>query len=202
MSETASAETTTESRRAEHLVETDWLAEQVKNGASQLHIVDMRGYVRTKMVGDGVQTADYVGAAEEYETGHSPGAVYLDWTRDIVDENDPVVAQLAPAEKIERVLEAAGIGDGSLVVAYDSHPASQFATRLWWALRYYGHSQARVLNGGWAKWLREGRPVTTDRPDFPRAQFSPRCACCCPRSGPAWPSRKTRGPRCVNTRGN
>ncbi|HLV81453.1 MAG TPA: sulfurtransferase, partial [Chthonomonadaceae bacterium] len=105
---------------------------------------------------------------------HIPGAVYLDWTRDIVDENDPVPAQVAPPEKMACVLGQAGIGDGDLVIAYDAHPAAQFATRLWWVLRYYGHANARVLNGGWAKWLREGRPVTAERPHYPPAVFTPR----------------------------
>src|SRR5262249_55216914 len=58
--------------------------------------------------------------------------------------------------------------------AYDDHPASQFATRLWWVLRYYGHAECRVLDGGWAKWNAEGRPVTTELPGFPPACFTPR----------------------------
>lgn len=60
------------------------------------------------------------------------------------------------------------------MVAYDAHPASQFATRLWWALTYYGHREVRVLNGGFPRWLREGRPLTTEVPQFPPAIFTPR----------------------------
>jgi thiosulfate/3-mercaptopyruvate sulfurtransferase len=58
-------------------------------------------------------------------------------------------------------LSRAGIGNETLVVAYDNHPAMQFATRLWWVLKYYGHDNVRVLNGGWAKWNSEGRTVTS-----------------------------------------
>ena len=161
-------------RRREHLVETEWLSEQRIVGNSVLRVVDLRGYVRTQTAEDGFQTATYTGAPEEYARGHIPGAIYLDWTHDIVDENDPVPAQLASAEKLSRVLGAAGIGDSHEIVAYDAHPASQFATRFWWALRCYGHTRVRVLNGGWAKWNREGRPVSADLPDFPPALFTPR----------------------------
>lgn len=160
--------------RETHLVETDWLAERLKQGDSTLRVVDMRGYVHTQTRDDGYQTATYVGAPEEYAKSHVPGAIYLDWTRDIVDENDPVPAQAAPPEKIARLLGQAGIGEESLVIAYDAHPASQFATRLWWLLRYYGHTNARVLNGGWAKWTREERPVTAEVPQFAPAVFTPR----------------------------
>src|SRR4051794_8120173 len=115
--------------RATHLVEPEWLQQHL--GDPGIRIVDMRGYVRTNTSPDGVQTADYMGAREEYETSHIPGAVYLDWTRDIVDLDDPIPAQVAGPEKIARVLGGAGIGDDTLVVAYDNPPASQFATRLW-----------------------------------------------------------------------
>lgn len=158
--------------RAEHLVETDWLAAHLDD--PNVRIVDMRGHVRTQTAEDGRQTAEYRGAPEEYAQAHLPGAVYLDWTRDIVDENDPVPAQVAQAEKIARVLGQAGIGNAHRIVAYDAHPASQFATRLWWVLRYYGHANAQVLNGGWAKWTREGHPVTAEVSPYPPATFTPR----------------------------
>src|SRR5262245_36904687 len=103
--------------RAAHLVETGWLAAHL--GDPDVRIVDMRGYVQTQTAPDGSQTAEYMGAREEYAQAHLPGAVYLDWTRDIVDMDDPVPAQVAPPEKIAQLLGAAGIGDETLVVAYD-----------------------------------------------------------------------------------
>ncbi len=156
--------------RSRFLVETDWLAEHLND--PQLRIVDMRGYVRT-IVRDGVQDAEYVGAREEYERGHIPGAVYIDWSRDIVDPNDPVEAQIAPPERFAELMGHLGIGDEHLVVAYDAHPASQFATRLWWALNYYGHPDVVVLNGGLNRWLRENRPLDTAIPTYPAATFTP-----------------------------
>jgi thiosulfate/3-mercaptopyruvate sulfurtransferase len=158
--------------RTAHLVETEWLAAHLDD--PQVRIVDMRGSVRTETAPDGFQTAAYLGERAAYDAGHIPGAVYLDWTTDLVDENDPVPAQAAPPEKLARILGERGIGDEHRIIAYDDHPSSQFATRLWWLLRYYGHEQCQVLNGGWTKWRAEGRPVSTEAPAHPRAVFTPR----------------------------
>lgn len=156
--------------RSRFLVETSWLAEHLHE--QHLRVVDMRGYVRT-VESDGVQEASYVGAREEYEKAHIPGAVYIDWTSDIIDPDDPVEAQVAPAERFAEVMGRLGIGDQQLVVAYDAHPASQFATRLWWALKYYGHEQVVVLNGGFPKWQRENLPLTDAIPVYASATFTP-----------------------------
>ncbi len=156
--------------RSRFLVETTWLAEHLND--PHLRVVDMRGYVRN-IERDGVPDALYVGARNEYEEEHIPGALYVDWTSDIVDPNDSVEAQVAPAERFAAVMGRLGIGDQHLVVAYDAHPASQFATRLWWALNYYGHDQVVVLNGGWNKWKRENLPVEQTIPSYPPAIFTP-----------------------------
>lgn len=157
--------------RDHFLVETAWLEDHLHDPA--LRIVDMRGYVRTVVHGDR-QEAVYIGAPEEYAQAHIPGAVYVDWSRDIVDPNDDVEAQIAPPERFVEVMQRLGIGDEHLVVAYDSHPASQFATRLWWALNYYGHTRAVVLNGGLPKWQREQRPLDNTMVAYPSAIFTPK----------------------------
>src|SRR5207302_381852 len=156
--------------RGQFLVETSWLAEHLED--PHLRVVDMRGYVRT-VEHDGVQDAFYVGARDEYEEGHIPGALYIDWSSDIVDPDDVVEAQIAPAQRFAEVMGRMGIGDQHLVVAYDAHPASQFATRLWWALNYYGHEQVVILNGGLPKWQREHLPMTDVVPVYPPAVFIP-----------------------------
>ena len=152
------------------LVETSWLAKHLQD--PDLRIVDMRGYVRT-VEKDGIQEAHYVGARDEYEQSHIPGAVYIDWTRDIVDLDDIIKAQIALSEQFAQVMGRIGISDQHLVVAYDAHPASQFATRLWWALKYYGHNKVVVLNGGFPKWQRENLPLNTTIPTYPYATFTP-----------------------------
>lgn len=142
--------------RTDPLVTTDWLARHFDD--PDLRVVDCRGYVTTRPIEPGVEEATYRGAVEEYLAGHIPGAVYVDWTRDIVDLDDPVPAQVAPPDWFEEEMTRRGIGDGTHVVAVD-HMGGQFATRLWWALTYYGHDAASVLDGGWNRWVEEDRPV-------------------------------------------
>ena len=157
------------------LASTTWLAEHLDD--PDLRVVDIRGYVKKKDLGNGRQQAEYLGARDEYQTAHVPGAVYVDWTSDIVDPENPVPAQLAPPERFAALMGSLGIGDDAHVVVYD-HAGTQFATRLWWALTYYGHDRVSVLDGGWKKWTDEGRPVTSETPSPEPATFTPR-----PRSG-------------------
>ncbi len=157
--------------RPELLAETDWLLGHLNDPA--IRIVDMRGAVKTKNVAPGVQEADYVGASEAYALGHIPGAIYLDWTKDLVDLDDPVPAQVAGAAQIATLLSKVGIDNYHTVVIYDDHPASQFATRLAWVLGYYGHDQVKILNGGLPKWQREGLPLTQEVPNYPPTTFLP-----------------------------
>jgi thiosulfate/3-mercaptopyruvate sulfurtransferase len=71
-------------------------------------------------------------------------------------------------------MEERGIGDDSIVVAVD-HTGGHLATRLWWALRYYGHDEVAVLEGGFAAWQAAGFPVTADAPALAQgAVFTPR----------------------------
>ena len=101
----------------------------------------------------------------------SRGAVYVDWTSDIIDPDDPVPVQIAPPERFAEAMAVRGIGDDSLVVAVD-HTGGQFATRLWWALSYYGHDDVRVLDGGWNAWVKDGRAVETGEVEVERADFT------------------------------
>ncbi|WP_165219821.1 sulfurtransferase [Aquisphaera insulae] len=153
------------------IVTTQWLDENLHR--KDLRVVDMRGYVVSRLVEPGVEEADYRGARSEYEHAHIPGAVYIDWTRDIVDLNDSVPAQIAPPDEFARAMSERGIGDDTHVVAVD-HSGGQFATRLWWALHYYGHPAVSVLQGGWNRWVDEDRSVESTEPVVAPAVFTPR----------------------------
>jgi thiosulfate/3-mercaptopyruvate sulfurtransferase len=153
------------------LVTTGWLLEHLVD--PEVRVVDIRGYVTTRALEPGVEEATYRGAIDEYRTSHIPGAVSIDWTRDIVDPDDPVPAQLAPPERFAEAMAARGIGDSTHVIAVD-HMGGQFATRLWWALSAYGHDAVSVLDGGWNRWIDEGLPVESGHPSANRATFTPR----------------------------
>jgi thiosulfate/3-mercaptopyruvate sulfurtransferase len=154
------------------LVSTDWLEDHLLEPS--VRVVDIRGYVKTvdAGTGDGKQISTYSGARDEFDQAHIPGAVFVDWTADITDPNDPVPAQIASSERFKAAMEERGIGDATDVVVVD-HTGGHFATRLWWALNYYGHSAVAVLDGGMTKWLKEGRPVTDEVLPAPEAHFTP-----------------------------
>ena len=153
------------------LVTTDWLADHLHDPA--VRVVDIRGYVTTRPVGPGAEEATYRGALDEYLAGHIPGAVYVDWTADIVDPDDPVPAQIAGPARFAEAMGLRGIGDATRVVAVD-HVGGQFATRLWWALTYYGHDRVAVLDGGWNRWVEEDRPTEAGPVTVAPATFSAR----------------------------
>jgi thiosulfate/3-mercaptopyruvate sulfurtransferase len=111
---------------------------------------------------------------ERYEHGHVPGAVFLDWTSDLVDPNHRYAFMLAPPEQLAETLGRCGIGDGTVMVAYaDAHHSGPF--RLWWACFVYGHEdQVRVLDGGLDRWIAEGHSLVTEPPRPKPATWTPR----------------------------
>ena len=157
------------------LARTDWLQDHLED--PDLRVVDIRGYVKKTDLGNGRQSAEYLPAREEYDEAHVPGAAFVDWTSDITDPDDPVPAQIASPDRFADLMASLGIGDETHVVVYD-HAGGQFATRLWWALTYYGHDRVSVLDGGWNRWIAEDRPTTAEVPEPEPATFTPR-----PRSG-------------------
>src|SRR5215210_6962781 len=156
------------------LVTTGWLAAHLED--DRVRVVDIRGYVDKTDLGEGRQKAEYLAAREEYGEAHIPGAVYVDWTSDITDPDDPVSVQIAPPGRFAGTMGSLGIGDDTHVVVYD-HAGGQFATRLWWALTYYGHDMVSVLDGGWGKWIAEERPTTAEIPEPEPAIFTPEPQC-------------------------
>ncbi|BDA78607.1 sulfurtransferase [Leptospira kobayashii] len=145
------------------IVSTDWLFSQLGN--ADVRIVDIRGRVETS-------EPRYHAEKDAYQKEHIPGAVFVDWTKDIVDLDDPVPVNIAPSKKFKSLMESLGIGENRLVVAYDDHN-SMFAGRLAWALRYYGHENVKILDGGFRLWKLEGRPVNSEIPSYPKANFIP-----------------------------
>jgi thiosulfate/3-mercaptopyruvate sulfurtransferase len=110
---------------------------------------------------------------EQYATGHIPGAVHLDYAEDLHDLATPYAARVAPPERFAGVMSANGIGDGTLVIAYDEGDAP-YAARMLWMLRYYGHDDVAILAGNLPAWKAAGHALSTETPVFPRATFTPR----------------------------
>lgn len=141
-----------------NLVTVEWLKQHLQD--DDVVVVDIRGSVTSEDLGGGRQRAAYAGHPEAYAAGHIWGAVFIDWTQDIVDPDGEVAAQIASPDAFAHEMEARGIGDASHVIVVDE-TGGHIATRLWWALRYMGHDRVSVLDGGYAAWIAAGGEMTT-----------------------------------------
>jgi thiosulfate/3-mercaptopyruvate sulfurtransferase len=131
------------------LVETDWLAENL--GKEGLRIIDVR-------------------SAEDYAAGHVSNAINIH-SRSFIDPDNEVSGKLIPPDAFAELVGNLGIGNDQEVVVYGKGNIL-WATRVFWALELYGHKNAKVLNGGFAKWVEEEREASTEAPSFPAATFT------------------------------
>jgi thiosulfate/3-mercaptopyruvate sulfurtransferase len=158
-------------RLPDSLVSAEWLSGHLDE--PWLRVVDIRGAVTTEDLGGGRQRAIYAGHPERYAEGHIAGSVFVDWTKDIVDPDGAVKAQIAPPARFAAAMEEIGVGDDTAVVVVDD-TGGHLATRLWWALLHYGHDEVAVLDGGFARWQALGLPVTTATTRIEPVAFTPR----------------------------
>lgn len=132
--------------RPELLADTEWLAGQLDN--PRVRIVDAR-------------------SANEYAAGHIAGAVHMDGFGTGIprEANDDMGS---PAD-FARLVGALGIDNDSTVVVYDT--PSQRMGMVAWTFLYYGHADVRILDGGVAKWLAEGRALDAQVPEWPSVTY-------------------------------
>lgn len=131
------------------LVDAAWVAARAGDPKVRLVEVDMDG-------------------TKAYDAGHIPGALGWHWKTMLWD---PLRREFPDPQTMAARLGAAGIGNDSTVVFYGE--PLQFGTYGWWVLRYCGHRDARVLDGGRARWVREGRPLTTEVPAVTPVRYAP-----------------------------
>ncbi|ALG07950.1 sulfurtransferase [Kibdelosporangium phytohabitans] len=111
---------------------------------------------------------------ESYMAGHVPGAVFVDLDAELAAPPGAGGRHPLPDPgDLREVLRAAGVGNESAVVVYDGGNGS-VAARAWWLLRWAGHSNVAVLDGGYAAWQGEGRAVTTEVPQPQRGDIEVR----------------------------
>ena len=147
------------------LVSTAWLAEHL--GDPNLRIFDATVHLRQSERGP----YEIVSGREDYEKGHIPVAAFADLGRDFSDTGSGLGFTMLPVERFAEALGKAGVGNGTRVVAYTT-TTPMWATRLWWMLRASGFDNAAVLDGGFAKWVAEGRPVQRGTSSYAPAEVS------------------------------
>src|SRR4051794_26926857 len=103
-----------------------------------------------------------------YPSGHIPGAVQVDWTRDL---NDQVRRDYLQRTGFENLMARTGISKDTTVVFYGDKN-NWWATYAFWVFQLFGHSNAKIMDGGRAKWEREGRPMTREVTSYPATQYS------------------------------
>lgn len=145
------------------LVTTHWLADHLND--PHVRIVDTRWYLLQPGKGE-----------TDYYNAHIPNALYLSVDRHLAAPPLPDAKTgrhpLPADDTFAETMAQAGIGDNTHVVVYDDADGGQSA-RLWWLLRYYGHANVSLLDGGLTQWVAEGRPLTSTVPSLPRAEFHP-----------------------------
>ena len=93
-----------------------------------------------------------------YDTGHIPGAVKIDWTSDL---NDQVARDYVNAEQFAKLLSSKGISRDTTVIFYGDKN-NWWAAYAYWVFQLFGHTNAKLLNGGRKKWIDEGRTTTRE----------------------------------------
>ena len=149
---------------ARDFVEVDWLANHLDD--PRVRIVDARSVPH-----GGVVTMP--SGKEQFAAGHIPGAVHLDYAHDLSDPATPYATRVAPPHRFALVMGAHGIGNDSIVVAYDAGTIP-FAARIVWMLRYYGHQEAYVLGGGLPAWTAAGHALSAEPAKIVHKEFTPR----------------------------
>ncbi|NUW42973.1 sulfurtransferase [Nonomuraea rhodomycinica] len=109
---------------------------------------------------------------ELYREGHLPGAVYCDVDADLAAPAGPGGRHPLPeAAPFEAAMRRLGVSDTRPVVVYDD-AGSTIAARAWWTLRYFGHQDVRVLDGGLPAWVAAGLPTATEFPEVEPGDFT------------------------------
>ena len=136
--------------RPEILLTTSWVADHLDEPGVKLVEVD-------------VDTA-------AYDEGHVPGAVGWNWQSQLMDG---VQRDLATKENFEKLLQESGVSNDDTIVLYGDNN-NWFAAYALWQLKYYGHDDVRLMDGGRVKWVAEGRELTTEKSSIQKSNYKVR----------------------------
>ena len=141
------------------LVSTAWLAENL--GRQDLTVIDSSWFM----------PALGRDARKEYLAAHIPGARFLD-IDEVADATNPAPHMLPSAEEFGSAMEKLGVSKDDRIVVYDNSP-TRTAARGWFMFRHFGAPKVAILDGGFQKWLAEGRPTEKGKPTKRMARFEP-----------------------------
>jgi len=134
--------------RPEVLVSTDWVASHLKD--------------------PGIRIVESNEDPLLYPSGHIPGAVEVDWTRDL---NDPVRRDYLGREGFEALMRRIGATRDTTVIFYGDKN-NWWASYAFWVFQLFGHDKAKIMDGGRIKWVNEGREVSKEVPSYPASDYT------------------------------
>jgi thiosulfate/3-mercaptopyruvate sulfurtransferase len=132
----------------DYLVETGWVADHLKDSSIRVVESDEDPLL--------------------YKMGHIPGAVQVDWFSTL---QHPLRRDFVTKDQFEAVCSKLGIGNGTTVVFYGDK-SNWFACYALWLFQYYGHANVKIMNGGRAKWEKEGRPFIKEETGYPQTKYT------------------------------
>lgn len=130
------------------LVTTDWAAN---------HLED-----------EGVRFVEVDVDTESYDSGHIPGAIGWNWKTQLQDQ---LRRTISTKEDFEKLLQESGVSEDTTIVLYGDNN-NWFAAWAYWLLKYYGHEDVKILDGGRKKWVAEDRDLTTDAADYETTDYT------------------------------
>src|SRR5207248_6668569 len=130
------------------LVETDWVEQHLGDDSIRIVEVDENPGL--------------------YREAHMPCAIGFDWREDLQDQ---VKRDFLGPDEFGELFGSRGISNDHQVILYGDRN-SWFAAYTYWYLKYYGHDKVKLLNGPRERWINEGRPTSTEPPNFPATTFT------------------------------
>jgi thiosulfate/3-mercaptopyruvate sulfurtransferase len=138
-----------------------------ENGYAHPEVLVSTGWVADHLDDPDVRIVESDEDVLLYDVGHIPGAVKVDWVNDL---NDPVVRDYIDAERFSRLMSEKGIGNDTTVVFYGDK-SNWWACYAFWVFQLFGHTNAKIMNGGRKKWIDEGRNLSKEVPKYPKASY-------------------------------
>ena len=131
----------------EVLVSTDWVADHLKD--------------------EGIRIIESNEDQLLYSSGHIPGAVHVDWTKDL---NDQVIRDYLNKDSFKKLMSRIGVSNNTTVIFYGDKN-NWWACYAYWVFKLFGHVKAKVMDGGRLKWEIEKRELTRDVPTYPETKY-------------------------------
>ena len=141
--------------------------EEAKFGSPELLVTT--GWLIDNLSNEHVQIID-VRSEGDYSGGHIEGALNLPIPK-TVDTSTPIQGMAVPEEQMETLLGDIGISNDSHLIVYDGG-GTPFAGRVYWILKYYGHEEVSVLDGGIKQWQKEGKKAKFDEPEIEKTIYT------------------------------